>query len=149
MTLVAQARDRDRLHPVYLVEIVLLNSGPTLYLSDRNITVGGQDYEDYMDGLSGLGSELERLDSSGLNSALKLTFKNDAYKSYDHLVEIGGAYPFERAEVTIKECYLDSTAVPSDTDTVFKGVLDEPRKIDLMRFTCMVTSMEFKADHGV
>ena len=147
MTLVAQARDRDRLHPVYLVEIVLLNSGPTLYLSDRNITVGGQDYEDYMDGLSGLGSELERLDSSGLNSALTLGFKNDKYQAYNYLIEIGGAYPIELATVTLKECYLDAAGTPSDTEVVFKGVLDEPRKIDLMRFTCMVTSMEFKADH--
>ncbi|MDA8087428.1 MAG: hypothetical protein M0Z75_12075, partial [Nitrospiraceae bacterium] len=41
-------RDSSRLEPVYLVQITLRNGGPTLYLSDRNITVGNQRYESYL-----------------------------------------------------------------------------------------------------
>ncbi len=146
MTTIAQARDKDRARPVYLMEITLLNSGPTLYFSDGNITVGGQRYEDYLGDLSGLGEDIRRSDSEGLNANINLGFKNDRYKAYTYLVELGETYPFEGAEVTIKETYLDAAGVPSDAETVFKGALDEPRDIDLMGFACRVSSVEFRAD---
>ncbi|RJQ44448.1 MAG: hypothetical protein C4538_10540 [Nitrospiraceae bacterium] len=138
---------RRRLKPVYLVEISLQGAGaPTLYLSDRNITVGGQIYENYLSDVSGLGDEVRRITSDSLNADITLKFKNSRYKSYNHLIEIGGTYPFEGAVCVIKEVYLDDNNIPSDVLTAFKGALDEPQNIDLMGFECTVSSLPFWMD---
>ncbi len=147
-----EARGRTRLEPVRLVEVELKNSGPTLYFSDRNIEVGGQRYENYIEDLSGLGEGLRRAESPGPDSLLTLRFKNDAFESHDYLVEVGDTYPFEGAVVTVKEVYLDpptgsgQAARQSETVELFKGILDEPRDIDLLGFTCGATSMEYAKD---
>ena len=148
MTNISEARALDRAEPVYLLEVALLNSGPTLRLSDRNVTVGGQSYEDCMEDLSGPGEEGRRQDSTGLNSELSFRFSNAPMGAYQHLIEIDAEHPFTGAGVVIKETYLDGTGQPSDTGVLFKGVLDEPREIDLMGFTCRATSMEFAADNN-
>jgi hypothetical protein len=143
---VLMARDRSRLKPAYLLEISLKNGGPTLYFSDRNIEVSEQKYEDYLEDLSGIGEEIKRATSEGINADITLSFKNDRFRSYSYLIEIGESYPFEGAEVVIKEVYLDDDGVPSDVEVIFKGVLDEPKDIDLMGFKCSVSSMEFHKD---
>jgi hypothetical protein len=128
-----QLRDRPRAEPVYLVEIELKNGGPTLYISDRNIVMTTQRYENYLD------------DLSDLNSFSVLKFRNDRYKTYDYLIEIGDTYPFEGATVTVKECYLDGND-SSSAVVIFKGALEEPRDIDRMGFTCKVSPMEYVKD---
>jgi hypothetical protein len=139
-TTIAQARARAKTEPIYLVEIALLNSGPTLYLSDRTVKVGSQTYQHYLNDLSGLSDELGRYDSAGLNSDITLRFDNAAFTSggtaYDYLIEIGDTYPFEGAAVTIQEVYLDPDGTPSAAGTLFVGVLDEPADIDIAGFTC-------------
>lgn len=146
MTTIAEARGTNRLKPVFLVEITLGNSGPTLYLSDRNLTVAGQRYEDYLGDLSGLAEEVRRAESGGLNSDITLSFRNDRFQGYDYLIEMGETYPFEGAACVIKEVCLDDADNTSETETLFKGVLEEARDIDLIGFRCKVSSMLMKAD---
>jgi hypothetical protein len=140
------ASQRNRAKSVCLVEIALLNSGPTLYLSDRNVTVRGQRYEDYLSDLTGPGEELSRRDSEGLNSEIDLEFDNSRYRGYGCLIEAGEAYPFEGAECVIKTAWLDDDGELLELETVFKGSLDEPCEITLSGFACRVSSMEFSAD---
>lgn len=146
MTTVEESRNRPFAKPVYLVEIALRNSGPTLFLSDRTITVGSQLYEDYLRDLSGIGLELERATSGGLNADVTLSFRNDRYQSYGYLIELAETYPFEGAQCKIKEAYLGDDGNPSDAETVFAGLLDEPGDIDLLSFRCSMSSMETRAD---
>ena len=146
IAVLAILRNYPRIEPIYIVEIALKNSGPTLYLSDRNITFGGQAYENYIKDISGIEGEISRVDSAALNTDITITFKNDPYASYDYLVEIGDTYPFEGAECLIREVYLDDDDNPSDIVTIFKGVIDEPQDIDLLSFQCKVSSMMFQKD---
>ena len=141
-----EAMGRTRLKPVWLIDIMLKNSGPTLNISDRNIEMYGTIYENYLDDLSGLGAELRRASSQGLNPDIRLNFANGKFRGYNHLVEIGDTYPFEGADITIREIYLDDDDVPSVEVTWFKGVLDEPENIDLMRFECSASGMPFAKD---
>ncbi len=143
---VATFRDKPRVEPIYLVEITLKNSGPTLYFSDRNILVGSHQYENYIKEISGIEGEINRIDSSFLNSDINIIFKNDRYASYDYLILMGDTYPFEGAECRIKETYLDDNDNPSDTVTIFCGVIDEPKDIDLLNFQCSVSSIIFSKD---
>ncbi len=147
MTSIDEARAMDRAEPVYLIEVELLNSGPVLYLSDRQVTVAGQLYEDYLHGLSGLGAELRRTHAQGLNTSLELSFRNDPWRAYSYLVNALDDYPIDGAEVTVSEVLLDTDGLPSGTAVLFKGVLEEPREIDLMGFQCRAMSMEFAADN--
>ncbi len=146
MTTISQARGRSWIKPVYLVEIVLKNSGPTLYLSDRIITVGSQTYDDYITEITGLEAELRRADSGGLNAGISLELKNEKYKTYDHLSQIGDTYPWVGAGVTIKELYLEPPVLPgasegqSDVTTVFVGNVDEPRDTNRLTFSLSVSS---------
>jgi len=146
IAVLAILRNYPRIEPIYIVEIALKNSGPTLYLSDRNITFGGQAYENYIKDISGIEGEISRVDSAALNTDITITFKNDPYASYDYLVEIGDTYPFEGAECLIKEIYLDDDGALSNMVTIFKGVIDEPQDIDLLSFQCKVSSMMFQKD---
>ncbi len=141
----ASVRDSSRLKPVYLVQIVLKNGGPTLYLSDRNITVGADVYESYMHDLAGIAQELRRADSTAQNVDLELSFRNDRIsfggKDYAHLIELGQSYPFETAVCAIYETAYDTTGFPAQPELVFKGVLDCPQDIDLTGFKCKVSTM--------
>ncbi|RJQ22036.1 MAG: hypothetical protein C4560_03145 [Nitrospiraceae bacterium] len=146
-TSIQKALDRSRLKPVYIVESTLQGAGaPTLYFSDRNITVGSQIYENYLDDLSGLAEEIERATSEGLNPDIHLRFKNDRFMSHTHLIEIGSTYPFHGAVTIIKEVYLDDDNAFSDVRTIFKGALDQPRDIDELNFTCPVSAMTLVKD---
>jgi hypothetical protein len=142
-----KALDRSRLKPVYLIEITLQGAGaPILYFSDRNITIGSQIYENYLSDLSGLGEEIERATSESLNPDVSLRFRNDRYKTYGYLIEIGDIYPFDGAGIIIKEVYLDDNNTTSDVRIIFKGALDEPQDIDLLSFECSVSAMPFIKD---
>ena len=147
MTGIDEARTMDRAEPVYLVEVSLLNSGPTLYLSDRQVQVEGQLYEDYLHDLSGLGAQLRRRDAHGLNTSLDLRFKNDPWSAYAFLVEAFEDYPVDGAEVVVSEVLMDPAGLPSGAAVLFRGVLEEPREIDLMGFRCRASGMEFTADN--
>jgi len=146
MVTIAQSRDRPRAKPVYLVEITLKNSGPTLYFSDRNILVGSQQYENYIEDIQGIGEEIKRIDSTFLNIDITIIIKNERFKTYNHLVEIGDIYPFEGADCTIKEVCLDDDNNPSDTETLLKCNLDELEDIDLLNFSCKLSSRIFQKD---
>jgi hypothetical protein len=149
MPTVGESRGRPYAKPVYLVEVALGNSGPTLYLSDRNITVGTNRYEDYLRDLSGIAEGLERSASGWLNADVTLSFKNDRYLSYEYLIEMGETYPFEGAECVIKEVYLDDPSAGSSHGgpvELFRGVLDEPEHIDLLFFRCALSGMDRRAD---
>lgn len=136
----AQLLDRSRLKVVYFLDITLQNSGPTLHISDSNIVINGQRYELYLMDLSGLGEEIERSTSKGLNPDIDLTFLNDRIQDKNHLIKLGDTYPFEGAECVIKEAYLDDNDVPSEEVTIFKGNLDEPRDVEPLSFSCGVSS---------
>lgn len=143
MPTAAELRDRERLNVVWLVEITLKNSGPILYLSTKNIIVGGQPYEDYIEAISGMELQVNRLDSHFQNQDILITFNNDAYSGYNYLIEAGETYPFEGATCVIKECLLDDSNTPATPTIIYKGYLDEPRKIDINRFECSVSSIFF------
>lgn len=146
MTLsVAAARDNNRAEPVYLVEIQLKNGGPMLYFATRNIIVAGQIYEDYIDAISGLGSQVKRADSSFMNSQTTIQFSNDRYRTYGRLIEIAEDYPFTTADCTIKELYLDAAGNQSAVETVDSGKLDSPKNIDKLKFSCQMSNRLFVA----
>jgi hypothetical protein len=140
---VNQARDSAHVAPIILVEVTLKNSGGTHYFSDRSITVAAQRYEDYISNSLTIGAQLERDTSAGKNADVNIVFKNQAYKTYDYLIEIGETYPFEGADVTIKEVYLLDDGTLSDVDTLFVGALDSPKGIDLLSFSCKAISSEY------
>jgi hypothetical protein len=142
-----EARQLQRAETVYLVEIALLGSGPTLYFSDRVITVGGILYEDYVHELNGVGTELKRLDSGGLNASLLIKFRNDPWRAYTYLSETLAAYPIVGAAVIVSEVMMESDGTPSDASVVFKGLMEEPHDIDLTDFSCRAMSMEFASDN--
>lgn len=140
------ARSLDRARPVYLIEIALQNCGPTLYFSDRNITVDGRLYEDYVSSVETATEEALRTTSSALNSALAIGFRNERWRSYAYLIEVGETYPFEGGRLKLKETYLNDAGLPTGPETVFVGRLDAPEAIDLMGFKCGVSSMEYVSD---
>lgn len=126
------------------MEVALLGAGaPTLYLSDRRISVAGQEYEPCIEGISGINSETRRLDSASLNPSVRISFLNDPHgASGEPLIMLGETYPFDAAGVTIKEVYLDADWTPGTPAIVFRGVLDPPHEIGRLRFVCMCSSLE-------
>ena len=147
MTDISALRSLDRARPVYLLEIILNGvAPPTLFFSDVNINVGGQDYQDYLILVDSLKEQLERATSVSLNSPLTLTFKNAAFRTYSHLIKIDATNPFLGGTCVIKEVYLDDNGIPSTVEVLFKGVLESLMKIGLLIFTCKVSSVEFASD---
>lgn len=142
MTTITEARGHDRAQPVWLAEITLLNGGPTLYFSDRIVTLDGKTYEDYLSGLSGPGEEIRRADSRGIEAETTILFKNERFGSYEHLIEVGDTYPFEGAECVIKEAYLGASGEPSGAEVVFRGFLGPPEGIDAGGFACKVLTAD-------
>jgi hypothetical protein len=139
----------DRARPVWLVDIAPLGGGPVLHAADVNITVQGVRYEDYLDRLSGLGSELSRVDSSGLAGDVAIELDNARFRGYPYLAEAGEDYPFEGAACAVRCAWLD---VSSDggallaVDDVFTGTVEGAQGITLMGLTLTAKSNEFKGD---
>ena len=149
MTTVAELRDRTRANQIYLVEIALRGVGaPTLYLAMLEITVGAQDYQRYIDSITGLDDSYGVLTGSQVNVSINIVFLNDEYGGNDFLIEIGDTYPFEGADCTIKEVYLDDDGVPSTAKTVYKGVLDEPANINKLTFNTAVSDKAVRASQA-
>ena len=147
MSTTAVARDHDRAEPVYLIKLTLGgNPELTLYLAERALSVGGDEYEDYIEGVDALGQMLGRRDSDGLNSPLVIRFINEPWGAYGRLVELSGDYPFEGAVCELSEVYMNADGQPSGAELIFKGLLEGPHHIDLMGFSCRVTSLESRAD---
>src|SRR3990172_13054957 len=136
-----QLRERRRLNPRYLLDITLGNSGPTLHFSTRDIMVEGVQYERYIHSLSGIEEEINRSDSTFRNTDLTIFFLNRPYMAYTFLSEVEATYPFSGAVIVISETYLDDNGIPCAPDVIFKGVMDTPYDIDLMRFSVKVSSM--------
>ncbi len=140
---IGEARSRPYLEPVYLVEITLGNSGPTLYLSERNISAGGQLYEAYLKDLSGISNQAGRSTRKIPASPVQIILLNDEFKTYNYLAGIGDTYPFEGAGCVIKEAYMDDSGSASDSVVLFKGIITAVREIGLSEFTCEAVSMPF------
>jgi hypothetical protein len=136
----AEARKAGHAEIVILAEISLLNSGPTLYLADRTVTIGAQRYEDYLAECPDITEECKREDSTGQNADVELIIKNDPYETYSHLVKIGEDHPWVGATVAIKETYVVRPdypgAVPEYTTpvTLFAGVCRAPEEITTRSF---------------
>ncbi|MCP3680285.1 MAG: hypothetical protein GY782_08570 [Gammaproteobacteria bacterium] len=146
MTTINEGRTKLHAEPVYLFEIELKNSGPTLYFSDRNITVGGQRYENYIDtSLVKIKNEVKRMTSEGKNASIPLKFYNEKYAAHTHLIEIDDTYPFVGSTVTVKEFYIIN-GTPSDTETIYKGILEEPVNITIATFECTLSSLIYAKD---
>lgn len=144
---IATLRERRRAHIVWLVEVALLGVGaPVLYFSDRNIDHMNVTYERYIQSVSGIDVELMRATSDSLNSPVSITFRNGKWRALDFLIEAGETNPFEGAPVTVKAVHLDDEKNPTDAETIFVGILEEPRQITRRDFTCMASSVEFFAD---
>ena len=106
MVTLAEARSKIHVRPIFIFDIALLgDSAPTLYFSDRNVTVGGNDYEDFIDNMPDIQEEVRFINSSGLNSDITIVFKNDKYETKDYLIQFTETYPFNGATVTIQEVY--------------------------------------------
>jgi hypothetical protein len=138
-------RALPRYEPLYLVKISLSGGAHVLYLSDRNIRVGDELYEDYLDDLEGVAEELRRAALESRNAEVTLRFRNDRYRGHQHLVELSEQYPFEGAQVEIYETALDARGRPAPPELLFRGTLEEPTGIDRLRFSCRVSSAEFAA----
>ncbi len=148
MTTDAQLLDRDRLQPAFLAEITLLNSGPTLYLSDRELPgpISGQFYEHYIDRIEGLGEEIRRNDSTFNNLDITIHFLNEAWKTYPRIVEVSETYPIEGAAIVLKRTLIDDAGTMTTPVIMAKGALEEPGPIDLMEFSCKVSSTLHQAE---
>ena len=147
MSLASVSRLHDRAEPVYLIKLSLGGSPElTLYLAERALSVGGIEYEDYIEGVDSVGETLGRRDSGGLNSPLIIRFINEPWGAYGRLVELSEDYPFEGALCELSEVYMDADGVPSEAELIFKGLLEGPHEADLMGFSCRVTSLMSRAD---
>jgi hypothetical protein len=80
-----------------------------MYLTDGTaVWIFGNRYEHYLDSLSGLGEEVQRATSEGLNTDITLRLANRQWRTEgEPLIAIGDTYPFEGASVVIKEVYFD------------------------------------------
>jgi hypothetical protein len=138
----AQARDRNRAQPVYLVEIQTLNGGPLLKFADRNILVGAVQYADYIGSLSGISGTLDRATSGATNSNASVVFKNDPYDAYAYLSDLSEDYPLEGAAIEVKELFIDDVGAQTTPTTIFTGNLDSPTGITSIAFSCAAMSRE-------
>lgn len=138
---------RVSVRPVYLVEIALQASGPVLYFSDRNVTVGGQVYEDYIASVTTPAEEALRPTSESLNAPLSIEFRNEPWRGFARLIEAGAEHPFEGGRCTLSEAYIDDAGVCGTPVTLFIGTLDAPAEIDLQGFTCAVSALDYGADN--
>lgn len=141
----AQARDRTRAEIVFLVEVQTLASGPLLLLSDRNITIAGIQYADYIASVTGLGDQLTRATGAFANGNASIVFKNDPWDANAYLSDLLETYPFEGAAVTIKRVFVDDDGTTATPETVFVGNLDSPVNISTIAFTCSANCREMFA----
>jgi hypothetical protein len=138
----SEARDRSRAQPIVLVEIQTLNGGPLLRLADRNVMIGGVQYADYVQAITGAGDTLDRGTAIFQNSNVQMTFKNDPWDAFQFLSDLSEAYPFEGAPVTVLVTYLDDDGTPATPEVIFVGNLDSPGGITTASLTCTANCRE-------
>jgi len=146
MTTFADARKANWIKPVYLLQIQTLNSGPILYFANSNIKVGAQHYADYMISMTSIQQSTSRIDGKGINSNIRLRFKNRPFSTYDKLIELRDDNPMTGAEITIKEIYFDRHGAQTTVDTVAVGVLDEAVNITSEHFDHNISNLDFVTD---
>jgi len=136
------ARAKNRLYPVLLFDIVLLNGGGTINLSDRTILIGSTQYQEYILNASEVSAAVKRETSRADNPAVSIIFNNKAFRTYANLSLIEAVYPLSGATITIKETYLDDNNVPSDTVDLFVGVFEEIKTETVNSFTCVAMNIK-------
>lgn len=139
---VDEARDNNRIFPVLLFEIELLNGGGTVYFSDRAVTVGSTPYQQYILNASDVSDAVKRDTSKGDNAAVTVIFQNKVFRTYNYLSLIAFTYPFSGGQVTIKEVYLDDNEVPSDPATIFIGKFEEIKNETIEQFTIVAMNIK-------
>lgn len=138
------ARSLDLIRPVWLVDVEAPSG--TLHFSTARLTVGGVQYEDYIQGIGALAEELRRADSSALNVDLPVRFLNEPYRAYPALVYLADALPFAGARVTVSEVFIDASGEPGEPEVRYGGLCGTPEAITPSSFTCRLTSPAFAAD---
>jgi hypothetical protein len=147
MVTVKQARAKNRLYPVILLDIELLNGGGTIYLSDKNILVGSTQYQKHILNATDISDAVKRDTSQGDNPAVLIQFINKAFRAYSHLSLIEDAFPLAGGKVTIKEVYLDDNNDQSDLATLFVGEFEEIRNETRQVFE--ITAMSIKTANSI
>jgi len=139
--------DRPYIQPIYLVHLLL--DGVTLYLSDRNYTYNGHNYEDYLYDLTDLGNRLS-LEGGYLggleNSNVTLRFKNSRFRTKTYLINYFDDYPVEKRYVEIYKLCVDSESevFGSDVSTkMFKGEMSQPTSASNTEFIVQCNTMLF------
>lgn len=139
---VKEARDNNRIYPVLLFDIELLNGGGTVYFSDRTILVGSTQYQQYILNASNISDAVKREDSTGDNPSVSVVFQNKSFRAYNYLSLINGLYPLSGGKVTIKEVYLDDDNIPSDPATIFVGIFEEIKNETVEQFTLVAMNIK-------
>ncbi|MCK5012232.1 MAG: hypothetical protein KAS66_00270 [Candidatus Omnitrophica bacterium] len=142
MTTPGEARAKNRLEPVLLFDIELLNGGGTLCFSDRTITIGSTPYHHYILNASDVSDAVKRDTSTGDNPAVTIIFNNKSFRTYLHLSLIAATYPFSGGKVTIQEVYLDDDGNPSTAETLFVGRLEEIKAETIEQFTLVAMNIK-------
>jgi hypothetical protein len=135
MNTLVEARALDRAEPLYLVEIALSGAGPLeLYLAERDLEAGGVLYEGYLWGVEGPEWKLVRAGLSAPICSLGIRIQNEPWRGYSRLLDVGADFPFEGAQITLKEAYMGPDDIPCPPVALFKGLIDKVSSIDLMEF---------------
>lgn len=140
---IAEGRGLLSAEPVYLIDISLNSGADTLRFSDRDFSYLGTQYQTYIQEVRGLGDQVSSRDSKTLNSRVEIVFRNEAFRALDYLIQLGDSTPFEGADVTINELYILPDGNYTSAEVVFRGALENPRKIDRLTFSCQASSLEF------
>ena len=148
MPTIAQLRERPDALQVFLTQIQLIN-GPLVYWAPENIEVDGHQYEDYINNIQGISSELSFMDTAANNLAITISFDNTRpWRSYPRLSEALEAYPIAGAPITLLETYLDDLGVPASDGPVIltKGFMEQQGKVKTESFDCKVSSRLYHID---
>jgi len=107
----------------------------TLYLSDRNFTYNGHNYEAYLFDLSGIENQVRNLGGYD-NVRVTLKFRNDRIRDYNYLIEFFDDNPVEQRYVEIYKLLIDTGEIfVSDVSTkIFKGEMGSSYEITELAF---------------
>lgn len=124
----SDARAKNRINPILLFDITLLNGGGAIYLSDRNILVGSTQYQKYILNAPEITDAVRRDNSKGNTPSVRIKFNNKLFRTYGHLSLIENDYPIAGSNVIIKQIYLDDDNVQSTAETIFQGTFEEIKR---------------------
>jgi len=130
-TLQRKALDAKSVGKIYLAEMTLANSGPTLFHATETVKIGSQDYESCLAGPpTGLAERL----GQGSNPEVVIPFLNGRWSTYNFLSDAAADYPFVSAAITAKEVWKLNDGTLSDAYTAFVGRVDKRRNVTTERF---------------